>query len=61
MAGFPEAALERIRAARSRVAASHEAGDAFEEAQAAEELEDALRVAREHGLAVPDADESAGP
>ncbi|MFJ3725858.1 hypothetical protein ACIPYQ_25275 [Streptomyces sp. NPDC090045] len=51
MAGFEEAALERVRMARARLQAAREAGDAFEEAQAAEELEDALRVAHDHGVA----------
>ncbi|MFF4580143.1 hypothetical protein [Streptomyces sp. NPDC001389] len=50
MAGFAEAALERVRAARARLAAAHHAGDAFEEAQATEELEDALRMACDHGV-----------
>lgn len=51
VAGFEEAALERVRVARARLAAAREADDAFEEAQAAEELEDALRVAHDHGVA----------
>ncbi|MFD0353092.1 hypothetical protein ACFVHW_04975 [Streptomyces sp. NPDC127110] len=50
MAGFAEAALERVRVARARLAAAQEADDAVEEAQAAEELEDALRVAHDHGV-----------
>ncbi|NXY95460.1 hypothetical protein HYE82_13890 [Streptomyces sp. BR123] len=52
MAGFMEAALERVRVARARLAAAQADDDAFEEAQAAEELEDALRVARDHGVRV---------
>ncbi|MCM1966310.1 MULTISPECIES: hypothetical protein [unclassified Streptomyces] len=51
MAGFTEAALERVRVARARLAAAQEADDAVEEAQAVEELEDALRVADDHGVA----------
>lgn len=51
MAGFEEAALERVRVARARVQAAQEADDVFDEAQAADELEDALRVARDHGVA----------
>ncbi|WP_371615751.1 hypothetical protein [Streptomyces sp. NBC_00454] len=51
MAGFEEAALERVRVARARLRAAREVDDAFEEAQAAEELEDALRVAHDHGVA----------
>lgn len=48
--GFEGAALERVRVARVRLEAAREAEDAFEEAQAAEELEDASRLAREHGI-----------
>lgn len=51
VAGFEEAALERVLVARARLQAAQEAGDAFDEAQATEELEDALRVARDHGVA----------
>lgn len=51
VAGFEEAALERVRVARARLQAAQEADDAFAEAQAAEELEDALRVAHDHGAA----------
>lgn len=51
VAGFEEAALERVRVARARLQAAQEADDAVEEAQAAEELEDALRVAHDHGVA----------
>lgn len=51
VAGFEEAALERVRVARARLQAAQEADDAFEEAQAAEELEDALRVAHDQGMA----------
>ncbi|MFH7597857.1 hypothetical protein WDV06_22515 [Streptomyces racemochromogenes] len=36
--------------ARARLAAARAVGDAVEEAQAAEELEDALRTARDHGV-----------
>ncbi|MGW7327145.1 hypothetical protein ACWGIU_00630 [Streptomyces sp. NPDC054840] len=52
MAGFEEAALERVRVARARLAAAQEACDAVEEAQAADELEDAQRVARDHGVSI---------
>ncbi|MEV6246737.1 hypothetical protein AB0M38_11095 [Streptomyces sp. NPDC051742] len=52
MARFEEAALERVRMARARVRAAREADDVFEEAQAEEELEDALRVAHDHGVAI---------
>ncbi|MDG4536333.1 hypothetical protein [Streptomyces sp. AV19] len=45
--------------ARSRLAAAQEAGDAYEEAVAADELDDALRIAREHGID-PDAATDSG-
>lgn len=54
MAGFEEAALERVRMARARLQAAQAADDAFEEAEAEEELEDALRVAHDHGVATSD-------
>ncbi|WP_168714735.1 hypothetical protein [Streptomyces sp. A0592] len=50
MAGFEEAALERVRLAQARLRAAQEADDAIEEAQAVEELEDAMRMARDHGV-----------
>ncbi|MFE1442010.1 hypothetical protein [Streptomyces sp. NPDC058739] len=52
MAGFEQAALDRIRVARDRLAAARENDDDFEAAQAADELEDALRMARDHGVRV---------
>ncbi|WP_165956368.1 hypothetical protein [Streptomyces hainanensis] len=55
MSAFAEAARERIRAARARVAAAQEAGDVVGEAGAADELEEALRTAREHGVDPSDA------
>ncbi|GAB2900912.1 hypothetical protein GCM10022245_40220 [Streptomyces mayteni] len=55
MSTFAEAARKRIRAARARVAAAQETCDPFEEAGAADELEDALRTAREHGVEPCDA------
>ncbi|MFF0203811.1 hypothetical protein [Streptomyces sp. NPDC005017] len=55
MAGFEQAALDRIRVARDRLAAARENDDDFEAAQAADELEDALRVARDHGVRVDEA------
>ncbi|MEK8174342.1 hypothetical protein NKH77_51135 [Streptomyces sp. M19] len=51
MSGFAKAARERVRRARA-VAAAQEAGDVVEEAEAADELDDALRTAREHGVAL---------
>ncbi|WP_219664957.1 hypothetical protein [Streptomyces bambusae] len=56
MAGFEKAALDRVRVARARLAAAQDDDDAFEEAQAVEELEDALRLARDHGVSIDEAD-----
>ncbi|MEV7278694.1 hypothetical protein [Streptomyces sp. NPDC093111] len=57
MSTFSEAVLERVGAARKRLAAAQEAGDAFEVALAADELDDALRLARKHHI---DTGEAAG-
>ncbi|MCX4967949.1 hypothetical protein OHA98_24945 [Streptomyces sp. NBC_00654] len=48
--GFTEAARRRIREARARLVAALEAEDAYEAAMAEDELEDALRLARDHGV-----------
>ncbi|MFI0976206.1 hypothetical protein ACH4SP_04150 [Streptomyces sp. NPDC021093] len=56
MTEFEAAALERVRVARALLVAAREAEDVFEESLAAGELEDALRLAREHGIAVPETD-----
>ncbi|MGW0711510.1 hypothetical protein ACWD4G_37105 [Streptomyces sp. NPDC002643] len=58
MGGFTEAALERVREARSALSVALEAEDAYEVAVARDELDDALRVARRHGIDV-DADMTA--
>ncbi|MGW2272540.1 hypothetical protein [Streptomyces yangpuensis] len=58
MAGFEEAVLERVRLAQARLRAAQEADDPIEEAQAVEELEDALRMARDHGV---DTDDEGSP
>ncbi|MFI6284212.1 hypothetical protein ACIBCM_05550 [Streptomyces sp. NPDC051018] len=50
MGEFQDAALERIRRARIRLEAARVAQDVFETAEAAEELEDALRIARNNGV-----------
>ncbi|MEU3600413.1 hypothetical protein ABZ714_17105 [Streptomyces sp. NPDC006798] len=50
MPGFEEAARARVRQARAELLAAREAGDAVEEAWAADELADALRTVRDHGL-----------
>ncbi|ARP71041.1 hypothetical protein LK07_16085 [Streptomyces pluripotens] len=54
MGGFTEAARKRVHDARAAVAAAREAGDAYEAAVAQDELDDALRVARRHGVDVGD-------
>ncbi|MFJ8113288.1 hypothetical protein [Streptomyces sp. NPDC096132] len=56
MGGFVEAVRERVREARARLAAALAAEDAYEVAVAEDELDDAMRVARRHGV-----DVSAGP
>lgn len=47
---FVEAVVERVQAVRERPAVAFEAGDACDASPAQDELEDALRPAREHGL-----------
>ncbi|MGW6457598.1 hypothetical protein ACWF94_17060 [Streptomyces sp. NPDC055078] len=54
MGEFHEAALERIRRARIGLEAARESGDVFEAAVAADELDDALRIARGHDIALGD-------
>ncbi|MFD8410981.1 hypothetical protein ACFV2Q_04315 [Streptomyces sp. NPDC059650] len=56
VAGFEKAVLDRVRVARARLAAAQADDDAFEVAQASEELEDALRLARDHGVSADGAD-----
>ena len=51
---FAEAARERVRQARARLQAASEADDVYEVSLAADELEDALRVARKHRVALED-------
>jgi len=48
--GFTEAVLERVRAARTALSAAREAEDAYLVAVAQDELDDAVRVARRHGI-----------
>ncbi|MET8976927.1 hypothetical protein ABZX85_15035 [Streptomyces sp. NPDC004539] len=50
MSGFTEALRERVRAARERLAAALRENDAYETAVAQDELDDALRIARAHGV-----------
>ncbi|KPI07474.1 hypothetical protein OK074_0184 [Actinobacteria bacterium OK074] len=52
MVGFAEAMRERVRAARAALMAALEAEDAYQVAVAQDELEDALRLARRHGVEV---------
>lgn len=59
--GFAEVMRGRVRAARAAVAAAEEAGDAYALAVAADELDDALRLARANGVTVePEADGAEG-
>ncbi|MFF0431497.1 hypothetical protein ACFYU9_04590 [Streptomyces sp. NPDC004327] len=57
MGTFTEALLERVRVARARLAKAREDEDAFDAALAADELEDALRLARKHGIDVGEGDD----
>ncbi|MET9117452.1 hypothetical protein ABZX38_25095 [Streptomyces longwoodensis] len=50
MGGFTEAVQERVRAARAALAAALEADDAYQVAVAQDELDDAVRIARAHGI-----------
>ncbi|MFC3572591.1 hypothetical protein ACFOZ0_04700 [Streptomyces yaanensis] len=52
MGGFTEAVRERVRKARSALSEAVKAEDAYEVAVAQDELDDALRVARRHGIDV---------
>jgi hypothetical protein len=52
--GFTEAVLERVRLARALLSAANEAGDAYEAAVAADELDDVLRIADQHGIRTED-------
>lgn len=52
MGEFVKAVMERVQRARAMVDAAHEVDDPYEVAHAAGELEDALRVADDHGLTV---------
>ncbi|WP_159052427.1 hypothetical protein [Streptomyces longwoodensis] len=50
MGGFTEAVQERVRAARAALAAALEADDAYQVAVAQDEVDDAVRIARAHGI-----------
>ncbi|MEV7521361.1 hypothetical protein [Streptomyces sp. NPDC091371] len=50
MVGFAEAARERVRQARARLRAALDEQDEYEADLAQDELEDALRLARKHGI-----------
>ncbi|MBB4885248.1 hypothetical protein WEB32_31360 [Streptomyces netropsis] len=58
MSAFAEAMRERVRDARAALETARADGDAYATAVAADELDDALRVARAHGV---DTDASADP
>jgi len=51
--GFTEALVARVRAARSGVVAAVAAHDPRAVSLAVDELEDALRAARENGVEIP--------
>ncbi|HEY3482587.1 MAG TPA: hypothetical protein VGL02_27190 [Streptomyces sp.] len=60
MGGFAELMRERVRLAAAAVTAARQAGDAYTLAVAEDELDDAVRIARLHGVAieaVPDVEE----
>jgi hypothetical protein len=59
MSGFAEAMRARVREARSALAAALEADDAYVVAVAQGELDDAVRIARRHGVD-PGTDTGAG-
>lgn len=50
MGGFAEAARERVQQARARLRAALDEQDEYEVDLAQDELEDALRLARKHGI-----------
>lgn len=50
--GFTEAVRARVRAARAALEVALEDDDVYEAAVAQDELDDALRVARRHGIDV---------
>ncbi|MEY9841194.1 hypothetical protein [Streptacidiphilus sp. EB103A] len=53
---FTEALIARVRAARTGVAEAVAAHDSYAVSLAVDELEDALRLARDNGVEVPSAD-----
>jgi hypothetical protein len=53
---FTEALIARVRAARTGVEEAVAAHDSYAVSLAVDELEDALRLARENGVEVPSAD-----
>jgi hypothetical protein len=53
---FAEALLARITEARSRLSEAASTADSFAVAEALDELEEALGLAREHGVEVPKAE-----
>ncbi|MEU1308215.1 hypothetical protein ABZ419_04860 [Streptomyces cinnamoneus] len=56
MSAFAEAMRERVRAARAALAAARAAADSYGAAIAEDELDDALRLARAHGVTTDAAD-----
>ncbi|WP_406385665.1 hypothetical protein [Streptomyces sp. NBC_01618] len=51
---FADEVRERVRRARAQLAAALDAEDAYGAALAEDEVEDALRMAREHGICTDD-------
>lgn len=60
MGGFTEALRDRVRQARERVRAAERDDDVYELAAAQDELDDAVRIARAHGVAL-DEEDADGP
>ncbi|GHF58938.1 hypothetical protein GCM10010218_45400 [Streptomyces mashuensis] len=61
MSAFAEAMRERVRAARATLAEARAAGDAYAAAVAEDELDDALRLARAHGVTTDAPEGPEGP
>ncbi|MGH4031481.1 hypothetical protein ACQB60_21385 [Actinomycetota bacterium Odt1-20B] len=59
MSAFTEALLERVREARAALAEALEAEDAYAASVAQSDLDDALWLARRHGVPTGDPDEPA--
>ncbi|MEU3353031.1 hypothetical protein [Streptomyces sp. NPDC037389] len=60
MSAFAEAMRERVRAARAELVAARAAGDVYAAMVAEDELDDALRLARAHGITMDEDDGRGG-